>query len=58
MNSHCLIKTNGNLKYNNIVNILILGERTILNTGKCKEVFSWTDIRYIQRKLLDFCVTI
>lgn len=31
MNSHCLIKTNGNIKYSNIVKILILGEMTILN---------------------------
>lgn len=31
MNSHCLIKTNGNLNYNNLVSILILGENKILN---------------------------
>lgn len=31
MNSHCFFKANGSIKYNNIVKILIVGERTILN---------------------------
>jgi len=58
MKSHCLIKTKGNLKYNNIAKILISGEKTILNMEKWREVISWTDIRYIQHKLSDFCMTI
>lgn len=48
------------LKYNNIVNIFVLEERTILNMEKWREVFSWTHICSIQiiRFLHDSLITI